>query len=61
MSFLCWVNSELKRQIGLEPKNSLSNAEVFKRLPQYLKIEGGPTLYLFIYDHLTRIFNLIYV
>ena len=41
-----WVNI-LSKQIGLDPENSLINADVYKRLPQYLKLEGGP-IYIFM-------------
>ncbi len=53
-----WVNI-LSKQIGLDLENSLINADVYKRLPQYLKFEGGPILNLYVY--LTCIFNLIFV
>ncbi len=49
----------LNEQIGLDPENFLIKANTFKRLPQYLKFEGGPILYLCVY--LARIFNLIFV
>jgi hypothetical protein len=53
-----WVIT-LSKQIGLDPENFRINANIFKRLPQYLKFEGGPILYLCVY--LARIFNLIFV
>ncbi len=49
----------LNKQIGLDPENFLIKANTFKRLPQYLKFEGGPILYLCVY--LASIFNLIFV
>ncbi len=56
--FFYWVII-LSKQTGLDPENFRINANTFKRLPQYLKFEGGLTLYLCIY--LARIFNLIFV
>ena len=38
-----------KKADWLRPENSLINADVLKRLPQYLKLEGGPTLFLFLF------------
>ncbi len=49
----------LSKQIGLDPENFRINTNTSKRLPQYLKFEGGPILYLYVY--LARIFNLIFV
>ena len=47
-----WVNI-LSKQIGLDPENSLINADVYKRLPQYLKLEGGPILFLSLFLFMT--------